>query len=78
MKTSKPEVISSNSTTKTTPQETRPETRPETQPNRESSTAQIAGGEWNTYSVLLFEMLRATFYEYFIYLENCRSTGIPG
>lgn len=74
MKTSKPEVISSNSTTNTTPQET----RPETQPNRESSTAQIAGGEWNTYSVLLFEMLRATFYEYFIYLENCRSTGIPG
>lgn len=54
MKTSKPEVISSNSTTKTTPQETRPETRPETQPNRESSTAQIAGGEWSTYSVLLF------------------------
>lgn len=46
MKESKPEfeVISSNSTIKTTPQET----QPETQPNRESSTAQIAGGEWST------------------------------
>lgn len=41
MKESKPEfeVISSNSTIKTTSQET----QPETQPNRESSTAQIAG-----------------------------------